>query len=84
MVRNHTFHKHKFSIYIGPLKGLTLMGQTREILIRTDNLSERMILNTTIHEALHACDWDKTEKKVNNTATDIANFLWRLGYRKIK
>ncbi len=38
-------------------------------------------LDTVIHEALHACT-DLSEDAVTETATDIARFLWRLGWRK--
>ena len=40
-------------------------------------------LDTSIHEALHACLWDLDEEAVEETAEDIARFLWRLGYRKV-
>ena len=37
-----------------------------------------------IHECLHAENWDKSEKKVDEAACDIGSLLWRLGYRRIK
>lgn len=46
------------------------------------SLKDEALLNTTIHELLHAAMWDHAEEAVNETATDIANVLWRLGYRK--
>ena len=39
------------------------------------------LLDTLIHESLHACHWDMDEEAVEETATDIARLLWRLGYR---
>lgn len=39
-------------------------------------------LDTVIHEALHAAHWDLAEDAVNQTATDLAKLLWRLGYRR--
>lgn len=45
------------------------------------NLSYKSAMEVAIHEALHACDWDKSEEKVEQTGKDIARFLWRLGYR---
>lgn len=39
------------------------------------------LLDTTIHELLHAADWDLTEKFVDRAATDIAAFLWKQGWR---
>ncbi len=85
-VRTHTFNGRKYHIYLGPLKGTTSPpGKARrEIMIRTSNLSERTILDTIIHESLHASDWPATEKKVNQVATDISRLLWRLDYRREK
>jgi len=41
-------------------------------------------LSALIHESLHACFWDLEELAVDCAAEDIALFLWRLGWRKIK
>ena len=38
-------------------------------------------LERVLHEAIHACDFDMPENKVDMIAKDMANFLWRLGYR---
>lgn len=38
-------------------------------------------LDAEIHESLHACLPMLEEKIVNPIATDIAKFLWKLGYR---
>ena len=40
-------------------------------------------LNCLIHECLHAEDWNKTEDTVDRVSTEIANLLWRLGYRRM-
>lgn len=40
------------------------------------------LLTTAIHEGLHATNWDLDESVVETTATDIAKFLWRLGFRQ--
>lgn len=40
-------------------------------------------LDVYIHEATHACFWDLEEEAVGESSTDIAEFLWRLGYRKV-
>lgn len=84
-VKTHTFNGKKYHIYIHPLKGVTTPPDgTREleIFIRTDKISKRMFLDTCIHEALHASKWSLSEKDVNRMATEIAKFLWRLGYRR--
>jgi hypothetical protein len=44
-------------------------------------LDEKDTLETIIHEALHAADWDKTEAWIEEVGRDIARILWRLGYR---
>lgn len=84
IVKTHKFGGRRYHIYMGKLYGSTMCSRRSELelLIRTDKCSERNILDTTIHEALHACDWDKSEKKVERTAKDISRFLWRLGYRR--
>lgn len=41
-------------------------------------------LTTVIHEGLHACLWDLDETAVEESASDIARLLWRLGYRREK
>ena len=85
-VKTHTFNGKRYGIYFGPLKGVTDVCRRAnlELFVRTVGTSERDILDTTIHEALHACDWDASESKVKKTATDISRFLWRLGYRRLK
>lgn len=47
------------------------------------SLKGELRLDTLIHEMLHAADWSKDEEWVNETATDIARNLWRLGYRNV-
>jgi hypothetical protein len=42
----------------------------------------RLELDTLIHEMLHALAPFGKEEWVNNTAYDIAEMLWQLGYRK--
>ena len=39
-------------------------------------------LDTLLHELLHAADWWKDEEWVEQTASEIATVLWRLGWRK--
>ena len=40
------------------------------------------LLETAIHEAIHACLWTVDEDTVGDMALDIARFLTRLGFRK--
>lgn len=44
----------------------------------------RELLETVIHEALHAADSSKDELWVGQIADDLAALLWRLGYRMEK
>jgi hypothetical protein len=44
-------------------------------------LSEPDLMETAIHEGLHACLWDLEECAVNDTARDIAKLLRRMGFR---
>jgi len=42
----------------------------------------RHLLDTLIHESLHACLWMADEEWIAQTATDISYILWRCGYRQ--
>jgi len=44
--------------------------------------SQLDVLDTCCHEILHAAYWDLGEEAVEETATDLARALWRLGYRR--
>lgn len=44
----------------------------------------KKLLDTLIHEGIHATLWDLDEEAVVEVARDITNLLWKLGYRKIK
>ena len=44
-------------------------------------LRGRRKLEVIIHELLHACDWQATERSVEETAHHISRVLWALGYR---
>ena len=39
-------------------------------------------LDVTLHELLHAALWDLDEEAVDETATDLARVLWKLGWRR--
>ena len=41
-------------------------------------------LDTIIHEVMHACYFDLAEEAVDESASDLARILWRLGYRKVE
>ena len=82
MVKTHTFLGKKYKIDIGPCDGLcNCYNLEREIHIFRD-LNTKAGFETAIHEALHACHWPASEPRTEETAYDIARFLWRLGYRR--
>ena len=44
----------------------------------------RKELEVLIHEMQHACNWvQASEEFIATSSADIANVLWRLGYRKV-
>ena len=55
--------------------------KNKEIVVKS-NLPPKEELDITLHELLHAADWWKDEEWVEQVGTDIANVLWRLGWRK--
>lgn len=82
-LKTHTFNGKKYHIIIGNLDG-NCDTDNRHWLIIERNLNKKVGLETAIHEALHACSWKSNEEQVDVTARDIARFLWRLGYRRLK
>lgn len=55
--------------------------KNREIRIR-EGQKEKDELDTILHEGLHACDFDRAEHAVEETANALSSLLWRLGWRK--
>ena len=85
MPMHHVFRNRRFQIVRRPIDGD--MGECdydgRRIAI-DPALSGIDLLDTTIHESLHACLPDADEYAVYATATDIATLLHRLGWRITK
>jgi hypothetical protein len=52
----------------------------RKILI-DERLKRRSLLETIIHECLHACFPQTPEETITEAARDLARVLWTLGYR---
>lgn len=48
------------------------------------SVEEDEMLDTIIHEALHACYWDLDEMAVSEAADSLAQLLWDCGYRRIE
>lgn len=53
----------------------------KAIRVRAD-LRQTALLETLLHEMLHACNWTHDENHVTRSAADMAQILWRLGYRR--
>lgn len=45
-------------------------------------MRDKTTLEILIHEILHAANWDLDEHAIQETAEDLANILWKLGYRR--
>lgn len=52
----------------------------KQITVRA-GLRDRRLLEVFIHEFLHAAFWHLSEECVEQTARELSEFLWRLGYR---
>lgn len=85
-VRTHTFNGRKYKIEIGEerLDGFCDQYKDEKILSIWVDLDTKNGLITAIHEAMHAVNWAKNEKTVDSCSVDIGNFLWRLGFRRVK
>ena len=85
-VRTHKFNGRRYRIDTLPLiDGFTdTYGLNERHLTITTEPGTKRELETFIHESLHAENWAKTEKVVERVGREIADFLWRLGYRRIK
>lgn len=53
----------------------------RDSLQRIDR--QRRLMEVAIHEAMHASCWPLAEDVVTQGAEDIADLLWKLGYRRV-
>jgi hypothetical protein len=54
------------------------------IRIHPDHRTQKSLLNTLVHEALHCGDWDLPEKKVRHLTACVVSVLWRQGFRRAK
>ena len=79
--------KKRIKIKVVPLPNRKLGDCTKEgndyrIRISPRHYSERSRLNTTVHEALHAGDWELPEKQIRTLTAYVVEVLWRAGYRR--
>jgi hypothetical protein len=83
-IATHTFNGRKYTIIVDQLDGMcSTYKNERELIILAD-LNTRSGLETAIHESLHALKWSACEDTVTVSAHDLARFLWRLNFRRIK
>jgi hypothetical protein len=54
---------------------------SKEIRIN-DSADGCVLLESLLHEMLHAANWHLDESFVTDCAMDMGRILWRLGYRK--
>jgi hypothetical protein len=43
----------------------------------------RCLMDTLIHETLHAVDSEMSEKGVRDAARSVTTMLWKMGYRQV-
>jgi len=55
----------------------------RQIRVR-EVLRGRAKLETVLHEALHAQWPEDSEEKIKKSGKELADLLWKIGYRKIE
>lgn len=84
-VRTHKLMGVKYNIDVEPELGSCTNPKRAEHWIKINaDLNTKLGLEVLIHECLHAVDFGKKEKFVDQAGKDIADLLWRLGYRRKK
>lgn len=85
-VRSHVFRGKRWKVRyrkMADCHGLTDAPQEpgKEIWLdpRTDGIEH---LSTLLDEGIHCCQWDLDNEIVAEIATDLARWLWRMGYRR--
>jgi len=85
-VRTHRFNGVKYRLdFSGSIDGVcdNPLGEPPTIFILAD-INTKNGLETVLHESLHAENWSISEEKVDRIAREIADLLWRLGFRRKK
>jgi len=87
-VRTHILNNEKYEIDVEvPYVGLIDNRNVKRITMPNGlaygrGKKAKADLIILLHECIHAEDWDISEKRVDQIATDIGTLLWRLGYRR--
>jgi len=71
-------------IYASEFDGFVTNGGKERTIFINDLRGPRTVLDTGIHEALHASEPRMTEKRVVRIAKNVRNLLWKMGYRRPK
>ncbi len=58
-------------------------SEKKAIIISSDIENDKTLLRVLLDEGLHACDERLDNDVVDAYATDLSNFLYRCGYRRI-
>jgi hypothetical protein len=82
-MKTASFLGKAFEVEVGAIDGMVVPHGASAIYVNPE-LKGVAHLDAAVHEALHACFCELREDTVNRAATDIARWLWRLGYRKEK
>ena len=87
-IRSQIFRGQRWRVeHVKKLKGadgdIDDPSTTGKVLRLKEGLPPVRELECAIHEGLHGCFWDLDEAAITQSATDLARWLWRLGYRKI-
>ena len=87
-VKTHTFRradgeKVRHEIVFGSeVDGFVEDGAEPLALFINDMGGPRDAMEAALHEPLHALEPHMTEQRVDRIASELARFLWRLGYRR--
>jgi len=84
-VKTHSFQGTRYELlWASDVDGfLEEPGEPRALMVN-DKLPPKQLLETLIHEAMHAIEPRMTEKRVDRISGELTRFLWRLGYRSHK
>ncbi|KKM21603.1 hypothetical protein LCGC14_1633730 [marine sediment metagenome] len=85
-VKTHVFNGRRYEIDMpGRIDGCVDQYQlNKRVMLITTEPHTKEELEACVHESLHAENWAATEKVIERTGREIADFLWRLGYRRTK
>lgn len=85
-MKSHTFRGKRYKIMLDyVMQGFVHDGSTRDssrYIYIAANLQPKEHLRVALHEAMHAENPEMSEQMVESQSSEMANFLWRLGYRR--